>query len=256
MKKQVLQIGVICVFAVGLYGTVHARELSKATPESVGLSSERLERINTYMEDQIAKGELVGAVTVVLRHGKIAHIGTHGFADREKKVPMRADTIFRLASASKIISAVGAMIAWEEGYFQLQDLASKWIPELKKENLSVLELNPTDPMKFKTVPAKNEITVLDSLTMTSGLPYPGFLSKIPKDSPAWAAWYAKPELGYYSVNSDMTLEKYFQIASKLPLINQPGEEFNYGPDLHIVARIIEVVSGKTKFVFSLCPSPV
>jgi CubicO group peptidase (beta-lactamase class C family) len=187
----------------------------------------------------------VGAVTVVVRRGKIVHLGTHGFADREKNIPMRPDTIFRLTSNSKVFAALAAMIAWEEGHFQLEDPVSKWIPELKKENLKVIEIDPTDPNKFKLVPAVREISVLDSFTMKTGLPYPGFALKIPWNSPAWKDWYGNPELGYYFMLSDMTLEKYMQVASKLPLINQPGGDFNYGPSLHVVARICEVVSKKS-----------
>ena len=197
------------------------------------------------MKGEIERGEIVGAVTLVMRKGKIVHLGLHGLADRENNKPMRADTIFRLTSNSKIISSAGAMIAWEEGHFMLEDPVYKWIPELKKENLTVIEMNPDNPTKYRIVPAKNEITVLDSFTMKAGLPYPGFSFRIPWDSPAWLPWYMKPDLGHYFTVTDMTLEKYFKHASKLPLMNQPGEEFNYGPDLHVVARICEVVSGKT-----------
>ena len=245
MKRVTTLLSIILFIVFGLAAFASAGSLYRVKPEEVGMSSERLERINTYLKKEIEKGELVGAVTVVLRRGKIVHLEAHGLADRENNIPMRTDTIFRLTSNSKVISAVGALVAYEEGHYQLEDPVSKWIPELAKANLKVVELDPNDPKKYKAVPAKREITVLDSFTMKTGLPYPGYSIKIPIDSEAWLPWFSKPELGYYFTATDMTLEKYMKIASTLPLINQPGEEFNYGPDLHIVARIVEIISGKT-----------
>jgi CubicO group peptidase (beta-lactamase class C family) len=92
MKKRLLQGGLVCVFIIGFAAFVSAQGLPRATPESVGMSSERLDRINQYMKAEIERGEIVGAVTVVARRGKIVHLGLHGLADRENNKPMRADT--------------------------------------------------------------------------------------------------------------------------------------------------------------------
>ena len=108
-----------------------------ASPEDVGLSSARLERIDSAIEQSINDGRIAGAVALVARHGKIAYFKAFGMADREAKKPMRTDNIFRICSMSKPITSVAVMILYEEGRFLLNEPVSDFIPEFK--NMKVLD---------------------------------------------------------------------------------------------------------------------
>src|SRR6187200_1803083 len=106
-----------------------AASLPADKPEAVGLSSERLQRINQVIQRYIDGGEVTGAVTMVSRRGKVAHFEAHGLMDLEKKTPMRKDGVFRIASMSKPITAVAILMLMEEGRLRLTDPVSKFIPE-------------------------------------------------------------------------------------------------------------------------------
>src|ERR1035437_156501 len=143
-----------------------------AAPESVGLSSERLERIASAIQKSVDDGRLAGGVSLVARHGKIAYFKAVGMADRESKKPMQTDAIFRLCSMSKPITSVAVMILYEEGRLTLSDPVSDYLPEFK--NMKVLD--PPQPQDKTSPPgalvdAKRPITIFNLLTHTSGLTY-------------------------------------------------------------------------------------
>ncbi|MCK5845774.1 MAG: beta-lactamase family protein, partial [Victivallales bacterium] len=146
--------------------------LQYAKPEETGLSSGRLDRINTLMDRYVADREISGAVTLVARHGEIAHFEAHGFRDVESQSPMRRDTVFRIASMTKIFTSVAAMMLYEEGKFLLTDPVSEYIHELG--NATVLVPAPYSyehaaASGYAIVPAKREMTVRHLLNHTSGL---------------------------------------------------------------------------------------
>ena len=101
-------------------------------PEAVGLSTERLSRIDKVMEAHVAQQKIAGGVTLIARHGKIAHLGTYGMMDVEAEKPMMPDTIFRIASMTKPITSVAVMMLYEEGHFRLHEPVSKFIPAFKE----------------------------------------------------------------------------------------------------------------------------
>ena len=142
------------------------------SPEDVGLSSERLERIANTIQRNIDDGRISGAVTLVARHGKLAHLKAFGMADRETKKPMRTDNIFRICSMTKPITSVAVMMLYEEGRFMLNEPVSNFIPEFK--NMKVLEppfsQDKTSP-PGALVDAKRPITIRHLLTHTAGLTY-------------------------------------------------------------------------------------
>lgn len=117
--------------------------LPVASPESVGMSTERLERVTNAMQDYIDREEVAGVVTLIARRGKVMHLESLGYRHAEGKVPMTDDTIFRLASMTKPIASVALMMLWEEGRFQLRDPISKFLPEYAE-------------MDVATVPEDNE----------------------------------------------------------------------------------------------------
>src|SRR5262245_20526613 len=163
----------VLVLAVALT----AASLPADKPETVGLSSERLQRINQMIQGYIERSEITGATTMVSRRGKIAHFEAQGLMDLEKKTPMRKDAIFRIASMSKPITAVAILILMEEGKLRLTDPVSRFIPEFKDTRVAV-ETSPFRPAAngqpardagYYTMPAERAITVRDLLTHTSGL---------------------------------------------------------------------------------------
>jgi CubicO group peptidase (beta-lactamase class C family) len=135
MTRKVLSIGALIVACslIGSAQTSPARtspRLPVAQPEEVGMSSERLARVGA-MQRYVERGEVAGLVTLVARRGRIVHFESVGQRDAERKSPMTTDAIFRIASMTKPIASVAAMMLYEEGHFQLSDPISKWLPEFR-----------------------------------------------------------------------------------------------------------------------------
>ena len=119
-----------------------------ADADSVGMSSERLEKIDSVMQAYIDRNEIAGAVTLVARYGKVVHFSALGKRDVENGEPMQHDTIFRIASMTKPIASVASMMLYEEGHFQLRDPISKWLPEFSEMEVAV----PLDPQDYLVGP--------------------------------------------------------------------------------------------------------
>ncbi len=177
--QRTLSIGLLVILALVALQT-EAAKLRTAKPESVGMSSERLERIGIAMRKHIDAGDIQGAVTAVARRGRVVHFETHGLMDVEAKRPMDKDAIFIMMSSTKPVLAVAAMMMIEEGLIRPTDLVSKYIPEFKDMQVAVLA-EPTDedisprtvdrsnPPPHRAVPAERPVTISDLLTHTSGL---------------------------------------------------------------------------------------
>jgi CubicO group peptidase (beta-lactamase class C family) len=141
--------------------------LPKADPEQVGLSPERLKRIDALINQHIKEKKIAGAVSLVARRGKVAHLGVYGMQDAEAAKPMQADTIFRSASMTKPITSTAVMMLYEEGRFLLSDPVSKFIPEFK--DMTVLP--PESSADQTPAAAARPVTIRHLLTHTSGLTY-------------------------------------------------------------------------------------
>ncbi|MFS8609432.1 MAG: beta-lactamase family protein [Gammaproteobacteria bacterium] len=207
-------------------------------PESVGLSSERLERIGELMERHIEAGSFSGAVTLVARHGKIAHLEAHGLMDIDAKTPMRTDAIFRLASMTKPVTAVAVLMLVEEGRIRLTDPVSKYLPSFENQKVAVIR-NPSagggyggPPPEYDTVPAERDITIADLLTHTSG-----FMSGRVGNAESQAFYARREEIGLRLVDE----------MGQMPLDFQPGSRWSYSAvgGFDVLARIVEVVSGQS-----------
>ena len=217
-----------------------AAELPSALPEKMGLSSERLEQINRVISKNIAAGNIQGAITAVARGDHVVHFETHGLMDVEKNIPMQRDAIFIMMSSTKPILGVAAMIAIEEGWFRPQDPISRYIPELANMSVAVLEeprdknISPesvrrTEIPEYRLVPSDREVTIHDILTHTSGIMSGGLGSAISKRSPR------------------ETLKQFIPSLGNAILDFQPGTRWKYSPGtaLDVIARIIEITSGKS-----------
>jgi CubicO group peptidase (beta-lactamase class C family) len=230
------------ILMFGISSMVSAGTMPEAKPEEVGFSSDRLQRIHKLMQQNIEDGNFAGAITLVARHGRIAHFETHGMMDLDAKKPMAKDAIFRIMSMTKPVVGVSILMLLEEGKVRLDDRVSRFIPQLKDLKVAVPmpgapaspnappSQTPPDP-RFYPMPADREITVRDLLTHTSGL----------VSGPISMSQNAK-----VSYKQGETLEDYIPRLGSVPLEFQPGTKWAYSAQAGIdtLARIVEIVSGQ------------
>lgn len=214
-----------------------AQGLPAAKPEEVGLSSERLARIGAILRNDVERGRVPGAVIMVARRGKLAYVEAVGFRDKATGAPMTPDAIFRIASMTKPMVSVAAMMLYEEGRLLLADPVSKYFPALGKLQVGIEKVDPvTGKTVFYTVPAEREMTVQDLLRHTSGLPYGARgTSRIHALYPASSSVTAR----------EMTGTEFIDRLGKAVLLHQPGSNWEYGFSSDVLGRVVEVVSGKT-----------
>ena len=217
--------------AMTLAPAAFAEELPQADPASVGLSAERLERIDGAFRQRIDSGDFPGAVVLVSRHGRIAHVSALG-ARSDGGEPMTVDTIFRIYSMTKPITSVVALALVEEGKLDLAAPLQKYLPEF---NDMTVATGRTADGTVQTEPAKRPITVLDLMRHTAGLTY-GFFGT----GPAREVLKEKnPGDGQYT-NRELS-----EILGTLPLEHQPGAAWEYSRATDVLGALIEVVDGRT-----------
>lgn len=200
-------------------------------PKSVGISSGRVKRLDAWLEDQITKERLVGCSLLLARHGGVAYFNSAGHADIETGKPFQEDTIVRIYSMTKPITVVAAMMLYEVNHFQLDDPVFIYIPEFR--NMQVWKGgNLTN-----TEPAKQPITIHHLLTHTSGLTY-GFMQANPVD-----ARYRELKIELPTDAAD--LAEWVERAATIPLICQPGSQWNYSISTGVLGRLVEIWSGES-----------
>ena len=221
--RNLLVVG-ICVC---IPTTAFGQGLKTARPKEVGMSSARLERIRPVMHTYIDEGKGPGMITAVARRGKVVHFERLGMMDVEAGKKMRPDSLFRIYSMTKPIASAAMLILYEQGRFRLNEPVSKYLPEL--QNLTVY-LGGLDK-NLRTEPA-GQMTIKHLLLHTSGLIYgadePG-VSQLYRDAELWKA---------------ASLKEFVDKLAALPLVAQPGTEWNYGVSTDVLGRLIEVLSGK------------
>jgi CubicO group peptidase (beta-lactamase class C family) len=208
-----------------------------SSPESAGISSSRLSRIDNLLEAYAKNEQLPGAVALIVRDGKIVYHKAFGYSDIEKKTPLKKDDIFRIASQSKAITSLAVMMLWEEGKFLLDEPVSKYIPEFKSP--TVLKTFNAADSTYTTEPAKGEVTIRQLLTHTSGIDYAAI------GSAEFKAIYAKATVPSGIGNDKDVLRDKMKILGKLPLKHQPGERWTYGLNCDLLGYLVEVWSGMT-----------
>lgn len=210
--------------------------LAEASPESVGMSSERIVRIDSMCSVAVKQGNIPGVVALVARNGKIVFWKAYGMADNQAGRTLKRDDIFRIASQSKAITATAVMMLWEEGKFQLDDPISKYIPEFRDQKiLKDFKYNDTT---FTGIPVKSEITIRQLLTHTSGIGY----GVIDGDE-RFKMIYQKAGVMDLFTTKNVTIAESVKKLAKLPLHHEPGEKFTYSEGLDVLGYFIEVVSG-------------
>ena len=212
-----------------------AQALPTATPEEVGLSSQKLARVTDVVKAEIAKGRYPGAVALVARRGKVAYFEALGQRDPQAGAPMTKDAIFRLYSMTKPFASVAAMMLVEDGRILLSDPVSKYIPKLANLQVSVPRFDPdTGKVVYALVPADREMTIQDLLRHTSGLVYGGFTSHARVKE-----LYGKESVDWNNVTPAEQIER----LAKVPLAHQPGTAWEYSLSTDVLGRVIEVVTG-------------
>ena len=226
-----------------------AAELPATKAEAVGMSTERLARIDALLDRYVASGQIANAVTVVMRDGKVVQNKAYGYLDPLARTPMRADALFRLASQSKPITAVAVLTLVDEGLVRLSDPVSRFIPEFRGQRVAVPKPGTTAPPPLPPgaaptgpkpesdfVPATREITVRDLLTHTSGLGSGGLGSMVSTE---------------IQRQPTETLADFIPKQAKAALDFQPGTRWTYSVSagFETLSRIVEIASGKPYDVF-------
>ena len=213
----------------------HSEPLADASPVSVGLSPERLDRIDAMIEAAIAAEQIPGAVALIARNGKIAYHRAFGTADPDGRA-LQLDSIFRIASQTKAITSTAIMMLWEEGHFKLDDKLSKFLPEFA--NPTVLVAYGHDTRRYSTRPANNGITIRQLITHNSGIGY-GIIDRDPRMKQI----YIDAGITDLFATEPVVLADNVKKLAALPLLFEPGKEFHYSEGLDVAGRLVEVLSG-------------
>jgi CubicO group peptidase (beta-lactamase class C family) len=204
-----------------------------ADPAEVGLDQARLDRLDRHFARYVDDGRLPGWLIAVSRQGRVAHVSAYGARDVDAGLPVESDTLWRIYSMSKPVTSVAAMILYEEGGFELTDPISRYLPEFA----DVRVFAGGSDIRPVTVPATEPIRVWHLLTHTAGLTY-GFLRVHPVDAMYRAAGFE------WSSPRELDLAGCCQAWAGLPLLFQPGTEWNYSVATDVLGRLVEVVSGQ------------
>jgi CubicO group peptidase (beta-lactamase class C family) len=215
-----------------------AQGLPRAAPEEVGMSGARLERLSAVMREYVEQGRLAGAVVLVARDGKVPYYEAFGLRDVESSSTMSPDALFRIASQTKALVSVAAMMLQEEGRLLIGDPVSKHLPEFARTTVAVMRV---DSSGYDVVPARRPITIRDLLTHTAGI---GYGSGVAADR-----WEAAGIQGWYFAERDEPIGETVARMAALPFDAQPGQRWVYGYATDILGAVVERVSGRTLDAF-------
>ncbi len=210
-----------------------AQSFTASTPEEAGFSSERLQRLDGWLQEYVDKGIVPNAVAFIARRGKVFYYKGFGYSNMENKTPVKKDDIFRIASQSKALTSIAVMMLYEEGKFLLDEPISKYIPAFKNPTVLV-SYDEKDRKRYITRPAKSEITIRQLLTHTAGIPYEHPLQELPEF-----------KVPFFNSLDKETLADVIPKLAKRPLLHDPGEAFTYGLNSDVLGYLVEILSGTT-----------
>jgi CubicO group peptidase (beta-lactamase class C family) len=210
------------------------RASEAASPEKLGFSGERLQRLDAVIQAQVEQKKIAGVVLYVAREGQAVRYRGYGMGDLEAGKPMTTDAIFRIASMSKAVTTTAIMMLYEEGKLMLRDPVSNYIPEFKNSMVAVAAPDGSAE-KFVTVKAKRPIQIRDLLTHTAGLTY--------GTGPAAELYRQAKFTGWYFADRDEPIGDVIKRLAALPLNGQPGEVYQYGYSTDVLGYLVEVISG-------------
>ncbi len=227
MKRMMDRIRTKGLLLTGWLATSYllaASELPFAAPETVGMSEERLHRIRSVVKNYVDEEKLSGVITLVSRKGKIVYFDSYGERDESTGQPMERDTLVRIYSMTKPVTAVALMMLYEEGAFQLNDPVERFLPELR--GLKVYQ-------EGEEVAARRKMTVQHLLTHTAGLTY-GIFGDTPVDKQYRRA----------GVLREKNLNEMLSHLGEIPLRDHPGERWHYSVAVDVQGALIERLSGQ------------
>ena len=231
MPRSNFRLIAIFIISVLLSSTIAAADLSRSRPEELGISSERLGRLDTVLNSYVEENLIAGQVLLVLRKGRIAHSLANGMRDIEATDPMEEDTIFRIASQTKALVSTGIMILHERGQLDISHPLSRYIPEWENVQVAV----PNENGSYNLEPVERPITLRHLLTHTAGMSY--------GTGPASREWEEADFQGWYFANKTETIGESIARMASLPLDAHPGTAWIYGYNTDILGAVIEKASG-------------
>jgi CubicO group peptidase (beta-lactamase class C family) len=231
--KQQRRASIVLLACLVSAASAAAQGLRVATPDAAGLTSSRVGRLRSAVQEYVDRGQIAGAVLLVARGGTVAVLEPVGWMDVEQRLPMRKDTIFRLASMSKPVTSVAAVMLMEEGKLRLGDPVSKYLPAFAQTWVVAPGAQAGAP--YGKVPAKRPITIRDLMTHTAGISY--------GNGAAADEYKAAGISGWYLADRAEPVGAVMERLARLPFAAQPGEKFVYGYNTDILGAVIEKASG-------------
>ncbi len=230
-RAVALLILLLGLFALNVHADTGA--FTAISPESAGISTDRLQRLDDALQRYVEDQQLAGSVTLVARRGGIVYLHAAGYRDREAGAAMQSDTMFRIASQTKAVVSVAAMMLVEEGRLLLNERIDRWLPEFGETTVAVSR----EGGGYDVVPARRAITVRDLLTHTSGFDY--------GTGPAADRWREAGIQNWYFADRDEPIGATVARMGALPAAAHPGERWVYGYSTDILGVLIERVSGQS-----------
>jgi CubicO group peptidase (beta-lactamase class C family) len=240
LHRLLAALSILSLATFSLATAARAYDVTPASdPETLGLSPSRLARLAAWQQTQVDAGVFSGAVAAIARNGKVAYLQAVGFRDRAKTIPLQSDAIFWIASMTKPVTSVAAMMLVEEGKLDLAAPVSQYLPEFKGTTVAVETRDAaTGKTDITYEPQKRPMIVEDLLRHTAGMIHGVGKAKV--DQLYHEHLYDKAG----AFHRDRTLADVVSELAKLPLAHQPGEVWDYGHSVDVLGRVIEVVSGQ------------
>ena len=231
-KPRVLLLAPVVLIVLGAFAPAGAQDLLHAVPETVAVSSDRLERLDDAMERYVSDELLAGAVVLVSRRSRVVYHKAFGMSDIESGERMRKNAIFRIASQTKAIVSAGVMALQEQGKLLIGDRLGSHLPEFRETTVAVKD----DKGGYEVVPTKRPIVLRDLLTHTAGISYGNGLAK--------DRWEDAGVQGWYFADRSEPVGKTVARMAALPFDAHPGERWVYGYNTDILGAVVERVSGQ------------
>jgi len=209
-------------------------DLPRATPAEAGISPERLARLGAVLDAEIARGQLPGAVVAIVRRGRLVALDAYGYRDHAAGMPMSTDCIFNIASMTKPMTAVAALMLYEQGRLQLDDPVAKYFPKIGMQG--VAEMDEAGERVLRTVTPARVMTIQDLMRHTCGMPY---------GSGGSTVVHRRYPHGSIGAAAAMTGADLLDRLSSAPLLHEPGKVWDYGFGLDVLGLIVEKLSGQT-----------
>lgn len=233
--RSILPVALFLVTAV----QASADNAMRTYPPNAVLSPQRLERITDFFNAEVTNGKISGAIVLIQRRGKQAYFKSFGKIDVTTGEPMASDAIFRIFSMTKPVTSIAAMLLVDDGKLKLDDPVSKYIPSFANTQVGVETKGENGDPVLKLVPLERPITIEDLMRQSAGIPYGFYGNSLVRTA------YKNADIYADGTDNAAVAEK----IARLPLAEQPGTLWDYGHSMDVLARVIEVISGKSLYAF-------